>query len=80
MVERTRQAIGNRQAKPQAFGAVPFRVTQLVELTEDFCLVRRSDTDTGIHNLNRHMVTTLAATDQHPTALGVTNGVSNQVT
>ena len=73
------QALRNREAKTKAFAAVALRVAELMKLFEYFALLRWCNADASVPYLEHGRATFLSANHQQTAAVGVTNGVGDQV-
>ena len=79
MAKQPGRALHDGQSQPQALAAVAFGVAQLMEFPEDAFLLMQGYARAAVPDLHAQRVAVAAAADQHAAALGVMDGVVDQV-
>ena len=79
MTKQIGEAPDDRETQTQSLTAVAFRVADLIELLEYLLVIGRGDASSRIPNLYLESFGTAATTDDNDTAIGISNGVRDQI-
>ena len=73
------KAPNDRKSEPQAFGAIPFRIAQLIIFLEYPVLLIGRDAWSGVQNLNGNRRTSSPAADENASVVRIADGIRDEI-